>query len=199
MLVTDDRWLADRDPLPLLVAAVRGGVTSVQLRLKQTTPRELVTLAHRLVVALPVPLLVNDRLDVALAAGAAGVHLGAEDVPPALAREIAPAGFIVGATVGDEAEARRGASADYWGIGPLHATVTKHDAGAALGLSGVQRLVAMAGERPTVVIGGVQPEDLPALERIGASGVAVVSGILAAADPEHAAARYRIDERPGRR
>ncbi len=191
MLVTDDRWLADGDPLPLLAATVRGGVTAVQLRCKHLPPRDLVALTRRAVANLPVPVLVNDRLDVALIAGAAGVHLGADDVPPTLARAIAPPGFLVGATVGDDAEALRGAPADYWGIGPLHATVTKADAGDALGLSEVARLVALAAGRPTVVIGGVQPGDVEAVLASGANGVAVVSGILADPDPERAAARYR--------
>ena len=79
--------------------------------------------------ALRIPVLVNDRPDVAIAAGAAGVHLGPDDMPVALARRIAPPGFVVGASVGSEARGRRGWEADYWGIGPWRATATKEDAG----------------------------------------------------------------------
>src|SRR5262249_28685537 len=90
MLVTDERLLEGRDLVAVCLAAVRGGVTSVELRLKRVTPRELLARARELVAALPVPVLVNDRLDVALAAGAAGVHLGPDDLPVALARRAVP-------------------------------------------------------------------------------------------------------------
>ncbi|HSE51790.1 MAG TPA: thiamine phosphate synthase, partial [Gemmatimonadales bacterium] len=97
MLVSDDRLVPAEALVEACRAAVRGGVTSVQLRLKRLGPRQLVTLARELVAALPVPVLVNDRLDVALAAGAAGVHLGPDDLPVALARRVAPPGFLIGA------------------------------------------------------------------------------------------------------
>ncbi len=198
LLVTDDALLGVRDPVAVSAAAVAGGVTAVQLRLKETSDRELLALARRLVAELPVPVFVNDRLDVALAAGAAGVHLGGDDLPPALARRLVPAGFVIGASVGSLAEVGRGSEADYWGIGPLGGTQTKGDAGAALGLDGAAELLALAGGRPCVVIGGVRPEDVaPALER-GFAGVAVVSGILGGSDVEGRARRYRssmIDHR----
>lgn len=190
LLVTDDALLAGADPLLPITAAVRGGVTAVQLRLKQLPDRELLALARRMVSALPVPVFVNDRLDIALAAGAAGVHLGADDLAPALARRIAPPGFVIGASVGNDAEMERGASADYWGIGPLHTTPTKHDAGAALGLDGVAAIAARAGGRPCVAIGGVAPDDVAPLRARGLTGVAVVRGILEQADVEGAARSY---------
>jgi thiamine-phosphate pyrophosphorylase len=191
MLVTDDALLAGRDPVELARAAERGGVTSVQLRLKHASARELVGLARRLVGVLGVPVLVNDRPDVAIAAGAAGVHLGPDDLPVPLARRIAPPGFVVGASVGSEEEAARAGEADYWGIGPWRATGTKADAGAALGPEGVARLVRLAGGRPCLAIGGVRPEDVGPAMRAGASGVAVAGGILGAPDPEGAAREYR--------
>ncbi len=154
MLVTDDRLVAGRDPIALAVAAERGGVTAVQLRLKLASARELVALARALVAALTVPVLVNDRPDVAIAAGAAGVHLGPGDMPVHLARSIAPPGFIVGASVGSEAEAAAAGGADYWGIGPWRQTSTKEDAGSGLGAEGFARLRALAGGRPCVAIGG---------------------------------------------
>ncbi|MGH7583903.1 MAG: thiamine phosphate synthase [Gemmatimonadales bacterium] len=190
VLVTDDDLLAGRDIVEVCRAAVRGGVTAVELRLKRAADRDLVAAAGRLVQALPVPVLVNDRLDVALAAGAAGVHLGADDLPPDLARRIAPAGFIIGASVGLDLEVARGASADYWGIGPLRSTTTKHDAGAPIGIDGAMRLLRRADGRPCLLIGGVTPADVkPALDA-GFAGVAVVRGILGAADVEAAARAY---------
>jgi thiamine-phosphate pyrophosphorylase len=190
LLVTDDALLADRDVVALCQAAVRGGVTAVQLRLKRATDRVLHDLARRMVSELDVPLFVNDRVDVAIAAGAAGAHLGPEDLAPTLARRIVPPGFVIGASVGSDAEIGRGAAADYWGIGPLHATATKTDAGAALGLAGVQAILARAGGRPCVVIGGVMPDDVPAMRAAGFAGVAVVRGILASTDVEDAARKY---------
>jgi thiamine-phosphate pyrophosphorylase len=190
LLVTDDALVADRDVIAVCQAAVRGGVTAVQLRLKQASDQVLFDLARRLVAELGVPLFVNDRVDVALAAGAAGVHLGPDDLSPALARRIAPLGFIIGASVGTDAEIERGSTADYWGIGPLHATSTKGNAGAARGLEGARRILAQAGGRPCIVIGGVLPEDVAGARAGGFAGVAVVRGILASTDVETAAGLY---------
>lgn len=190
MLVTDDRLVAGRDVVSLARAAEAGGATAVQLRLKQSSAREQVALARALVGALGIPVLVNDRPDVALAAGAAGVHLGADDLPVALARRIAPPGFIVGASVGSEAEAALASGADYWGIGPWRVTTTKADAGTGLGPDGFARLVGLAGGRPCLAIGGVRPIDLPLVRRAGGTGVAVVSGILENDDARQSTAKY---------
>ena len=190
LLVTDDALLAGRDPVALCRAAVRGGVTGVQLRLKQATPRELLRIARALVAALDVPLLVNDRCDVAIAAGAAGVHLGPDDLPVRLARRAAPKGFVIGASVGGEGEVGGGAGADYWGVGPWRATSTKAEAGAALGEAGFRAIVARSGGIPCIAIGGVRPEDVAPIRGAGGAGVAVVSGILSADDVEGAARRY---------
>lgn len=190
MLVTDDALVAGRDLVALAQAAEAGGATCVQLRLKLAPPRALAEAARALVGALRVPVLLNDRPDVALATGAAGVHLGADDMPVALVRRIAPPGFLIGASVGSPAEAAAAAEADYWGIGPWHATATKGDAGAALGAAGFAALVALAGTRPCVAIGGLRPDDVPAVHAAGGAGVAVVSGILGAADAETAARAY---------
>jgi thiamine-phosphate diphosphorylase len=190
MLVTDDRLLAGRDLVALARAAEAGGVTSVQLRLKHATPREQVALARALVAALRIPVLVNDRPDIALAAGAAGVHLGPEDLPVSLARTIAPPGFIIGASVGSAAEAAAAPGADYWGIGPWRVTTTKADAGAALGGAGFAQLASLAGARPCLAIGAVRPSDVTMVRRAGASGVAVVSGIIGQRDVRLAAAAY---------
>ena len=190
MLVTDDAVLGGRDLVALCAAAEAGGVTSVQLRLKATPPRELVRLARALVAALRIPLIINDRPDVAVASGAAGVHLGPDDLPPKLARLVLPPGAIVGTSVGSPAEALTAGDADYWGVGPWRATATKADAGAALGEDGFSAIVREAGTRPCIAIGGVRPEDVAAVLRAGGAGVAVISGILAADDVEAAARRY---------
>lgn len=192
MLVTDDSLVAGRDLVALSQAAVRGGVTSVQLRLKRASAMELLELARALREAVAVPILVNDRPDVALAAGV-GVHLGPEDLPVPLARALLPPGAIIGTSVGTEAElaqalAREGA--DYWGIGPWRVTSTKADAGAPLGAGGVRHFVSRSGGRPCIAIGGIRPEDVPLVLAAGGVGVAVVSGILAAEDVEAAARQY---------
>jgi thiamine-phosphate pyrophosphorylase len=190
MLVTDDELLEGRDIVEVARAAERGGVSSVQLRLKRATAREQVGLARALVAALEVPVLVNDRPDVALASGAAGVHLGGEDLPVALVRRIAPPEFVIGASVGSEAEAGNAGEADYWGIGPWRVSPTKRDAGPALGPEGFAALVRRAGGRPCLAIGAVRPEDVPVVLAAGGTGVAVVSGVLREQDVEAAARRY---------
>lgn len=190
LLVTDDGCLAGRELVATVAEAVAGGVTAVQLRLKRANARELASAGRALLAAVTVPVFVNDRLDVALAIGAAGVHLGPDDLPVARARELAPPAFVIGASVGLEREIPNGAAADYWGIGPWHVTPTKYDAGQALGAKGFAALQARAGGRPCVAIGGIAPDDVgPALEA-GACGVAVVAGILSAADVRAAARRY---------
>ena len=133
MMVTDDRLVAGKRPAaagPCGPARRDHGVTG---KAQREDPRELVELVRVLVAGLDVPVLVNDRPDIAIAAGAAGVHLGPDDVPVNLARAIGPPGFIIGASVGTEAEAAPAAEADYWGVGPWRETTTKGDAGAALG------------------------------------------------------------------
>ncbi len=192
MMVTDDGLLGGRDLIEVARAAERGGATSVQLRLKLASAREQVQLARALVAALRVPVLVNDRPDVALAAGAAGVHLGSEDLPVALVRRIVPPGFVIGASVGSEAEAAGAVEADYWGIGPWRVTATKQDAGEALGPGGFGALVRRAGGRPCLAIGAVRPEDVAAVRAAGGSGIAVVSGILAEQDIEAATRSYLV-------
>jgi thiamine-phosphate pyrophosphorylase len=191
MLVTDDRLVAGRDLVALGRGAERGGATAIQLRLKQASARELAAAARALIGAVGIPVLVNDRPDVALAVGAAGVHLGPDDLPVSLTRRIAPPGFLIGASVGSEAEAAAATGADYWGIGPWRVTGTKADAGPALGVEGFARLVALSRGTPCLAIGAVRPEDLAAVRGAGGVGVAVVSGILAEDDVEAATRRYR--------
>jgi thiamine-phosphate diphosphorylase len=190
MLVTDDALIEGRDLVALALAAERGGVTSIQLRLKRATPRELAAVARTLIPALRIPLLVNDRPDVAIATGAAGVHVGPDDLAVPLVRRIAPAGFIVGASAGTPEEAAAAAGADYWGIGPWRSTVTKPDAGAALGPEGFARIRELAGAIPCVAVGGVRPGDMPEILRAGGIGAAVAGGLMRATDIGEQAGRY---------
>lgn len=186
LAITDDL----RDGVPGLVAraaaAVDGGATMVQLRLKDADARTLLDVARALVAALPVPVVVNDRADVALAAGAAGVHLGSDDVPARALRPWVPAGFIIGASVGAEDELPNAEGADYVGIGPVFATASKADAGEAIGVAEFTRLAALCAI-PAVAIGGIAPENAPLLRGAGAVGVAVIRAVLGAADPRAAA------------
>lgn len=189
MLVSDDVALGGRDPLQVCRAAVRGGVTCVQLRLKRAEPRVLLEVARTLVAGLDVPVVVNDRPDVALAAGA-WVHLGPQDLPLDLARRLFPADRMIGASVGTPEETVGAQAADYWGIGPWRTTGTKTDAGPALGIEGFRQLVALSQGKPCLAIGGVRPEDVGEVLAAGGAGVAVVSGILGHEDVEAAARAY---------
>lgn len=162
----------------------------VQVRWKDGTPREMLQLARALVQALPVPVLVNDRVDVALAAGAAGAHLGHDDPPLDALRSVVPPGFLLGISVGSglEAERARAWPADYWSVGPCFATGNKADAGRALGPDGFAALARLAPEgMPVIGIGGITAGNARAIIRAGAAGVAVIGAVLGAADPEAAA------------
>lgn len=188
--ITDDL----RDGTEGLVAraarAVSGGATMVQLRLKDAEPRRLVEVGRALVAALPVPVVVNDRVDVALASGAAGAHVGHEDLPVAAVRRIAPRGFLIGASVAGDGDVANTAGADYVGIGPVFATASKLDAGAPIGLDELARLTRVCG-LPSVGIGGIDADNAASVMAAGASGVAVIRAVLSAADPERAAREIR--------
>ncbi|MEO5903721.1 MAG: thiamine phosphate synthase [Gemmatimonadaceae bacterium] len=167
-------------------AAVRGGATCLQLRLKDVAARDLVGVARELIKTVNVPVIVNDRLDVAIAAGAAGVHLGADDIPVCAARSIAPPGFFIGASVGSNEEASRVSGADYVGVGPVFATSSKTNAGTPIGLGEFRRLAHLTG-LPAIAIGGITPENARSAIDSGASGVAVISSIFGVSDPFSAA------------
>ena len=190
MLVTDDRFLPEARLMCAVEAAVQGGVTSVQLRLKTVCPRQLLVIARTMVFHLAVPVIVNDRPDVARAARAAGVHLGPDDLSPAHARSAWADAPLIGASVGTMGEVGRGAAADYWGVGPWRVTDTKQDAGAAIGADGFRRIVAQAAGKPCIAIGGIQPGDVRTVLDAGGAGVAVVSGILSAPDITAAARAF---------
>lgn len=190
-LVTDTRLSGPRGVAAVAAAAARGGVTIVQLRDPDATTRALIAAAGALQAVLAphgVPLVINDRVDVALAVGADGVHLGDRDMPAATTRRLLGPGRIVGVTVHDAAEARAVDAdvADYAGIGPVFATTTKAEARPAIGVDGfraLRRLVPL----PAVGIGGIDAARTADVIAAGADGVAVVSAICAAQDPEAAA------------
>lgn len=190
IVILDEQAAAGRDLADLAAAAVRGGATMLQVRAKQLRAGALADLTRRVIAAAgDVPVLVNDRLDVAIAAGAAGCHLGQDDFPIADALSLVPSGFLLGGSAGEADEARRAtaAGAHYLGVGPVHATTHKNDAGAAIGVTGFVR-VREATTLPCVAIGGVTAADIPALLAGGAAGIAVVGAVLAAPDPERATA-----------
>jgi thiamine-phosphate pyrophosphorylase len=189
-VITDD----DRDGTAGLVeratAAVRGGATMLQVRLKHAEARQLAEVTRALLAAVDVPVLVNDRADVALATGAAGVHLGADDLTVAAVRRMAPAGFIIGASLGSDDEVANARLADYVGIGPVYGTASKSDAGTAIGIEEFSRLRAL-GERPAVGIGGITAATAGAVTAAGGAGVAVIAAVMRAPSPEQAARALR--------
>jgi thiamine-phosphate pyrophosphorylase len=167
-------------------AAARGGATCIQLRLKDVSARDLAGLAAELIRSIGVPVIINDRADVALAVGAAGVHLGADDIPVSAVRSFAPPGFIIGASVGSDDEVRNTKGADYVGIGPVYATGSKKDAGKAIGVDGFSRLAVATG-LPAVAIGGITPANARAVIEAGAVGIASIASVFGATDPLAAA------------
>lgn len=191
-LVTD-RTMCARLGLERVVAeAVAGGVTLVQLRDDDTSAADLVEIARRVRLFLEpagVPLIVNNRVDVALAAGADGVHVGQADLPAPQARERLGRDALLGLSITDPAQLAGvdPALVDYLGVGPVFATATKPDAAPAMGLAGLAAITATA-PLPVVAIGGLNLDNVAATIRAGADGVAVVSAICAAPDPRTAAA-----------
>ncbi|MFE7040804.1 thiamine phosphate synthase [Streptomyces atratus] len=201
-LVTDAARCAarGRSVAETVARAVAGGVTAVQIREKHAAGREFLRTVLEVAAILPerVALIINDRVDVFLAARAAGarvtgVHVGQSDLPPAAVRELIGEHAVLGlsAATPDELRAAAGdpARVHHIGIGALHATRTKADAPAALGHDGFARLARLS-DLPAVAIGGVTPADLPRLRDAGAAGAAAVSGICAAEDPRAAARAY---------
>ena len=201
-LVTDSALCGPRGILAVVEAAVRGGVTCVQLREKSLDTRAFVERARALkawLLPLGVPLLINDRVDVALACGADGVHVGQSDMAPEDVRRLMPGGLI-GLSVESLAQldAAERAPVDYYGISPVFATRSKHDAAPALGLDGL-RAIRAGTRRPLVAIGGIDAGNAAQVMAAGADGLAVVSALCSSADPEAAARDLRARMAPGGR
>ncbi|MGY2083578.1 thiamine phosphate synthase [Blastococcus sp. SYSU DS0539] len=199
-LVTDTALAGARGVPDVVRAAVAGGVTAVQVRDKTASRRELYDLTVAVREALAgtsgVALFVNDAVDVALLAGADGVHVGQDDLPPAEVRALIGPDRLLGLSTGDEAElavalALPPGTVDVVGVGPVWSTPTKPDAGAGLGPAGVAALAATArrGGLRTVAIGGIDAVRAPQVT--GVDGICVVSAICAAPDPQAAARSLR--------
>ncbi|WP_298293111.1 thiamine phosphate synthase [Thiomonas sp.] len=199
-VVTDAALCGARGVEAVAAAAARGGATCVQLREKQLDTRRFVERARALkarLAPLGVPLIVNDRVDVALAAGADGVHVGQSDMAAQDVRRLMPHALI-GLSVENAAQLRAAADApvDYFGVSPVFATPSKPDAAPALGLDGLRALRSLTC-KPLVAIGGIDADNAAAVLDAGADGLAVVRALCAAADPAAAAGVLRriIDRR----
>ena len=189
---------AGHRPADVAAAAVRAGVGTLQVRAKRATARELVALtvavADALRQAASAVLVVDDRVDVVLAARARGarvdgVHVGRDDLPVEDARALLGPDALVGASAALPEHVRAAVGADHLGSGPVRLTPTKPEAGPAIGVDGARVAVEAAGGRPVVAIGGLDAADAPALRAAGVHAMAVVGAVCAAADPGAAAAR----------
>ena len=194
-LVTDRTLSLGRSTVEVVRAAIRGGVSCVQLREKGCSTREFMDEARLLKALLAgtgVPLFINDRLDVALAVGADGVHLGQNDLAIADARRLVGNRMIIGISAESVADAVRAEAegADYIGASPVFTTPTKTDTAPPLGLDGL-RAIRRAVQLPLVAIGGIDADNAAQVLRAGADGLAVVSAIVSAPCPRTAAAGLR--------
>lgn len=184
-LVTDDGCLQGRALIDCVREALEGGVTLVQYRAKTASSAEMYNEALQLKAlcdSFNVPLIINDRLDIAMAVGAAGVHLGQDDLPCAAARRILGEDYIIGVSAHNPAEAKAAlqSGADYLGCGAVFGTATKADV-KKLGTEGLEAICKAKG-LPVVGIGGVTADNYREVRAAGAEGAAIVSGILAQPD-----------------
>lgn len=184
-LVTDDGCLQGRALIDCVREALEGGVTLVQYRAKTASSAEMYAEALQLKAlcdSFNVPLIINDRLDIAMAVGAAGVHLGQDDLPCAAARKLLGEDYIIGVSAHNPAEAKTAlqSGADYLGCGAVFGTATKAD----VKKLGTEGLTAICREKglPVVGIGGVTADNYREVRAAGADGAAIVSGILAQPD-----------------
>jgi len=179
-----------RDPVESVRLVLEGGARLVQLRAKHATARELAQMGQAiraLTRRYGALFIVNDRLDIALAVEADGVHLGQDDLPVPLARKLAGDAFIIGVSAETLEEAQRAEAegADYLGVGPMFATTTKPDAGVPVGperLRAIKQVVSI----PVYGIGGITSQNAPLVMQAGADGVCVISAIIGAPDPTEA-------------
>lgn len=192
-LLTDDECLKGRPLLPSVEEALQGGVTLVQYRskFKDGGPMYKEALALKaLCDSYDVPLIINDRVDVALAVSAAGVHVGQDDLPCAVVRALTGADFVIGVSAHNPEEARHAiaAGADYLGCGAVFGTVTKPGV-AKLGLANL-RAIRRVATKPMVGIGGVKADNYGEVLATGADGAAIISGILGADDIKAEVAKF---------
>lgn len=194
-LVTD-RSLSLGRPLEWVVEkAVKGGVTMVQLREKEASTLEFYNLAVRLKNILKpynVPLIINDRLDIALACDAEGLHIGQNDMPYHVARKLLGKDKIIGLSVENlqDAVEANNLDVDYIGISPVFSTPTKTDTSPALGLEGVRKIMKIS-RHPSVGIGGINLDNAQDIIHAGADGISVVSAVMSAGNPQESARQLR--------
>ena len=186
-LVTDQDAAKGRDLVGVVRQAVAGGVSMVQLREKTAKTRDFIALGQHLMEILRpmhIPLLVNDRVDFALAIGADGVHIGQSDKPYILARQILGADKIIGLSVEnmDDLKLANALDVDYIGVSPVFSTPTKTDTRQPFGLDGLREAVKRS-THPVVGIGGMNKQTVASVMRCGADGIAVVSAIVGAENP----------------
>lgn len=189
-LVTDRGLAGDRAIEEIVRESVEGGATMVQLREKDIDTREFIELAMNLKKVLEpygVPLIINDRVDVALAADADGVHIGQSDMPYPIARRLLGPDRIIGLSVENfgQIEEANALDVDYIGVSPVFATPTKTDTAEPFGLEGLRKAVRMS-VHPTVAIGGMNERTAAEVMACGTDGIAVVSAIVCASDPRQA-------------
>ena len=194
-LVTDQPSLKGRSLVDVVQAAVRGGVTCVQLREKHASSRDFYAQAvalMNLLAPLNIPLIINDRLDIALACGAQGVHLGQSDLPVQAARKLLPPEVFIGWSVESMEDVELSATLplDYLGVSPVFATPTKSDTATPWGLEGLQRIRALT-PLPLVAIGCIHLGNSIQVLQAGADSLAVVSAICSADDPRAASQQLR--------
>lgn len=194
-LVTDRSLSLGRPLKSVVEAAVRGGVTMVQLREKDTSTKEFYEVAINMKACLKpynIPLIINDRLDIALACDAEGLHIGQNDMPYEVARKLLGKDKIIGLSVENVQDVQRANNLgiDYIGISPVFSTQTKTDTANALGLDGV-KLLANISKHPAVGIGGINISNAEDIILAGADGISVVSAIMSAPDPMESARQLR--------
>jgi thiamine-phosphate pyrophosphorylase len=196
-VITDTTLQSQFTHAELAELAIQGGADTVQFRQKQGTTRELVAIAQAMQVvceAHKVPLIVNDRADIALAVGATGAHFGQDDMPVSIGRRILSAESIIGASARTEEKILEAITegADYIGFGPIYGTTSKPDAEMAKGLERLRRMCDIAA-CPVIAIGGIGIETAGDVIRAGAHGIAVISAVCAHPEP-HIATQALLNE-----
>jgi len=194
-LVTDRPLSLGRNLEWVVEEAVKGGVTMVQLREKETSTREFIELAIRLKRKLSefkVPLIINDRVDVALATDADGLHIGQSDMPYEIARKLLGNNKIIGLSVENIEQVFQANTwdVDYIGISPIFSTPTKTDTAKPFGLEGARKALAVS-KHPAVAIGGINKNNAKKIMETGINGIAVVSAICSANNPRKAASELK--------
>jgi len=192
--IADSEASPTRDILWLIEEAVAGGATIIQLRGKKWTGREFLRIAVKAVELLRskrIPLIINDRADIALACRAQGVHLGQDDLPVRAARKILGLGRLIGLSVNTPEQARKAENvgADYIGAGPVFRTLSKLDLQPLVGLEGLGRIRAET-RLPILAIGGITPANAAEVLAAGADGIAVISAITSSANPRQISTKF---------